>query len=153
MSWNMQNNWYYFKSHFPLGVFIPFPEISQKCHLALIRCKKKKKKETLWALLISTALQKYWLMLDHVWLRLEARRDLRDLCRQMERKMVWDTGTAELLVVGLELQLYWLTPEMELSNAGLKARQRNLLLRNNARVALVARWSLCTDVIGAECLL
>lgn len=41
MSWNMQNNWYYFKSHFPLGVFLPFPEIPQKCHLALIRCKKK----------------------------------------------------------------------------------------------------------------
>lgn len=52
-------------SCFPAEFLPLFPELSQKCHLALIRSEKP-------ALFTSAALQRYRLMSDHVWLRVEA---------------------------------------------------------------------------------
>lgn len=47
MSWNMQNNWYYFKSHFPLGVFIHSQKFLRNVTWLWSHVKKKKKSNPL----------------------------------------------------------------------------------------------------------
>lgn len=145
MSQNMQNNRWSFKTHFPSESLVIFPEPSQKCHLALIRSEKP-------ALLTPAQPCR-----DIDWCRtmsgsgVEAG-GLGEPRRQMERRMVRDTGMAELLVVGLKLQCYWLTQEIEPSE---DKDKRSLKLSPDGSGSQMEPLSLCDTCrlyLPPECL-